>query len=146
MLQSIISELKEQGIAKEGKEGATLIFYPNDELSPLMIAKKDGSTLYATRDLATDKWRKENPRYQNADGSAPLVINEVGSEQGLYFKQLYEIEKILGFGLPKSAFKYNPWWANQNGHHPQARAWCDAGWEASELDLVRKRVKFTKTI
>ncbi len=97
MLQPIIAELKSLNIAKEGKEGATLIFYPNDEFSPLMIAKKDGSTLYATRDLATDKWRLENPRYQNEDGSSPLVINEVGSEQAFYFQQLYRIEEILGW-------------------------------------------------
>lgn len=97
MLQSLIIELKEKGIAKEGKEGAILIFYPNDQLSPLMIAKKDGSTLYATRDLATDKWRMENPRYQNADGSAPLVVNEVGGEQAFYFQQLYLAEQMLGW-------------------------------------------------
>ena len=97
MLQPLIEELKKQGIAKEGEEGAVLIFYPNDELSPLMIAKKDGSTLYATRDLATDKWRRENPLYQNIDGSAPLVINEVGGEQAFYFRQLYRAEELLGW-------------------------------------------------
>jgi arginyl-tRNA synthetase len=97
MLQPLIAELQSQGIAKVGKEDAVLIFYPNDEMSPLMIAKKDGSTLYATRDLATDKWRRENPRYQNADGSAPLVVNEVGSEQAFYFQQLYRAEEMLGW-------------------------------------------------
>ncbi|KKQ09339.1 MAG: Arginine-tRNA ligase [Candidatus Pacebacteria bacterium GW2011_GWF1_36_5] len=97
MLQPLIEELKKQGIAKTGEEGAVLIFYPNDELSPLMIAKKDGSTLYATRDLATDKWRRENPLYQNADGSAPLVINEVGGEQTFYFQQIYRAEELLGW-------------------------------------------------
>jgi len=97
MLQDLINDLKKNSFAKEGKEGAILFFYPNDELSPLMIAKKDGSTLYATRDLATDKWRRNNPRYQNEDGSAPLVVNEVGAEQTFYFKQLYLAEELLGW-------------------------------------------------
>lgn len=97
LLNDLITELKQIGLAKEGEEGAILIFYPNDEYTPLMIAKKDGSTLYATRDLATDKWRKDNPRYQNDDGSAPLVINEVGSEQSFYFQQLYRAEELLGW-------------------------------------------------
>lgn len=96
-LQALIAELKAKGFAKIGKEGAILFFYPNEEFTPLMIAKKDGSTLYATRDLATDKWRLENPRYQNADGSAPLVVNEVGSEQTFYFQQLYRAEEIMGW-------------------------------------------------
>ena len=54
------------------------------------ILKKDGTTLYHTRDLATDKFRldKYNP---------DLVINEVGSEQTLYFRQLFEIEKMLNW-------------------------------------------------
>lgn len=97
MLKDLIKELQASGFAKEGKEGAILFFYPNEELSPLMIAKKDGSTLYATRDLATDKWRRENPRYQNEDGSAPLVVNEVGAEQTFYFQQLYRAEELLGW-------------------------------------------------
>ncbi len=97
MLKDLIKELEKSGFAKEGKEGAILFFYPNDELTPLMIAKKDGSTLYATRDLAADKWRKDNPRYQNEDGSAPLVVNEVGAEQAFYFQQLYRAEELLGW-------------------------------------------------
>jgi len=97
MLQPLIQELQASGLAKAGKEDAILIFYPDDELSPLMIAKKDGSTLYATRDLATDKWRKDNPRYQNPDGSPPLVINEVGAEQAFYFQQIYRAEELLGW-------------------------------------------------
>ena len=53
-----------------------------------MILKKDGTTLYHTRDLATDKYRSE--KYK-----PDLIINEVGAEQILYFQQLFEIEKIL---------------------------------------------------
>jgi arginyl-tRNA synthetase len=96
-LQALIADLQDQGFPKAGKERAILFFYPNEEFTPLMIAKKDGSTLYATRDLATDKWRLENPRYQNSDGSAPLVVNEVGSEQTFYFQQLYRAEEIMGW-------------------------------------------------
>ena len=55
-----------------------------------MVLKKDGATLYATRDLATDKFRLE--RYPDA-----MIINEVGIEQELYFKQLFEVEKMLGW-------------------------------------------------
>ena len=56
----------------------------------MMIIKKDGASLYATRDLATDKYRLE--KYK-----PDLVVNEVGAEQSLYFRQLFEIEKMLGW-------------------------------------------------
>ena len=56
-----------------------------------MIIKKDDTSLYATRDLATDKFRLATY------GNEVLIINEVGAEQTLYFQQLFEIEKMLGW-------------------------------------------------
>jgi arginyl-tRNA synthetase len=88
----VIAELKERNLLKTGDEGAEIIEFPLDtKLPPLMVIKKDGATLYATRDLATDKFRLE--KY----GSDVTVINEVGIEQSLYFQQLYMTEKLLGW-------------------------------------------------
>ena len=89
-MQAVIDELKEKKLLKESEE-AELIFFPKDKFPPLMILKKDGTTLYATRDLATDKFRLE--KY----GKDVLVVNEVGNEQSLYFSQLFEAEKMLGW-------------------------------------------------
>ncbi len=86
----VIQELEDKKLLKES-EGAKLVFFPEDKLPPLMILKKDGATLYATRDLATDKFRLE--KY----GKDITVINEVGAEQSEYFTQLYEVEKMLGW-------------------------------------------------
>ena len=86
----IINELEKKGLLKES-EGAKLVFYPKNKYPPLMIIKKDGATLYATRDLATDKFRL------NKYGKDVVIINEVGIEQSLYFKQIFEIEKMLGW-------------------------------------------------
>lgn len=75
----------------EGKDGAKLIFYEDDKYPPLMVLKKDGATLYSTRDFATDYFRLNH--YENPD----LIVNEVGAEQSLYFQQIYEVEKIMGW-------------------------------------------------
>ena len=91
-MQPVIDELHKKNLLKESK-GAELVFYPDDKLPPLMIIKQDGATLYSTRDLATDKFRLENPRY----GDDVMIINEVGAEQALYFKQIFELEKMLGW-------------------------------------------------
>lgn len=89
-MEIVISELEKKRLLKES-EGARLVFFPKDKYPPLMIMKQDGATLYATRDLATDKFRLE--KY----GKDVVVINEVGTEQSLYFKQLFEAEKMLGW-------------------------------------------------
>lgn len=86
----VVDELREKGLLTK-ENGAELVFFENDKLPPLMILKSDGATLYATRDLATDKFRL------NQYGNDVVIVNEVGAEQSLYFKQLFEIEKTLGW-------------------------------------------------
>lgn len=86
----VIEELEKKGLLKEGEGGAKLVFFKDDKYPPAMILKKDGATLYHTRDLATDKYRLD--KYK-----PDLIINEVGAEQTLYFRQLFEMEKMLGW-------------------------------------------------
>lgn len=93
-MKTVLDELEKKKLLKVGEDGAKLVFFTSasegSTLPPAMIIKKDGATLYSTRDLATDKYRLEK---YNPD----IIINEVGNEQSLYFKQLFEIEKILGW-------------------------------------------------
>jgi arginyl-tRNA synthetase len=93
-MDSVIAELKDKQFLKES-DGAQLVFFPEDKYPPLMILKNDGSTLYSTRDLATDKFRLE--KY----GDDITIFNEVGVEQSLYFQQIYEIEQMLGWYKPE---------------------------------------------
>ncbi len=86
----VLKELEDKNLLTES-EGAKLVFFDNDELPPFMVLKKDGSTLYSTRDLATDKFRKEK------HGDDITIINEVGAEQKLYFRQLFKVEEMLGW-------------------------------------------------
>lgn len=89
-MTEVMEDVKKVGIAKES-EGAYLVFFDNEKYPPLMLLKSDGSSLYALRDLAADKWRKK--KY----GQDTVIINEVGIEQELQFKQLFETEKLLGY-------------------------------------------------
>ena len=89
-MADVIKDVKKAGIARES-EGAYLVFFDQEKYPPLMLLKSDGSSLYALRDLAADKWRKK--KY----GQNTIIINEVGMEQELQFKQLFETEKLLGY-------------------------------------------------
>lgn len=89
-LNRVIELMKDKALLTES-EGAQLVAFPEDKYPPLMIVKKDGASLYATRDLATDLFRLET------EGPDVRIINEVGAEQSLYFQQLYEVERMLGW-------------------------------------------------
>lgn len=56
-----------------------------------------------------------------------------------------EIETVLGFALPPSAYRYPAWWANQQGPgHSQTNGWRPVGWQTSKVDLERREVTFER--
>lgn len=87
MMPAVINEAKEKGIAKQS-QGALVI--ETGHSSPLMLLKSDGATTYATRDLATLKFRKEK---WNPD----MIIYEVGVEQTLHFQQVFKAAKMMDY-------------------------------------------------
>jgi hypothetical protein len=55
-----------------------------------------------------------------------------------------EVEEVLGFELPPSARQHPAWWSNNVGTHVNARAWREAGWKTSRVDVERERVTFVR--
>ncbi|PWK14934.1 hypothetical protein C7459_104136 [Tumebacillus permanentifrigoris] len=50
-----------------------------------------------------------------------------------------QIEEILQFKLPASAYKHRAWWANeQKGTHTHSRAWRYAGWKTTDVRIGEK--------
>lgn len=88
LMPDVLEELKEKNIAKED-QGALVVFFEEDKLPPALVQKKDGSFLYATSDLATIKFRKNE---LNVD-KAVYVTDE---RQQNHFKQVFEISEMLG--------------------------------------------------
>lgn len=72
--------------------------------------------------------------------SIPPTINI----QSLTFK---EIERILGFNLPSSAYEHRAWWSNPTSaaDHPYAQSWLEAGWMVDSVDQLDKRVHFRRS-
>lgn len=54
-----------------------------------------------------------------------------------------ELNRILGFSLPASAWNHRPWWANQD-HSPQARGWLDAGFIVESVNQHGGTVRFSR--
>ncbi|MCL4398046.1 arginine--tRNA ligase [Patescibacteria group bacterium] len=96
-MPGVIADAKAKGLAKQS-DGATIIEIPGLK-APLLLVKSDGTTTYATRDLATLKFRKET---WNPD----LVIYEVGAEQALHFQQVFVAAKMLGYLKPGEELRH----------------------------------------
>lgn len=88
-MDRVVSMLKDAGLLKES-EGAQIVDLEAYGMSPALITKRDGSSLYITRDIAAAIYRKEHyDFYKN------LYI--VASQQNLHFQQWIQIIELLGF-------------------------------------------------
>lgn len=90
IIGKVVNELKEKGLAKESR-GALIVEFPEDRLPPLILVKSDGTSTYFARDLAVIN-------YRIGEWNPSLIIYEVGMDQSLYFKQLFETANMLGWG------------------------------------------------
>lgn len=86
-MQRVIKEVRNKGFSKKSK-GAEIVEFK--DIPPAILLKSDGGTTYFTRDLATVKFRVE--KWQPT-----LVVYEVGAEQKLHFKQVFETAKLMGW-------------------------------------------------
>jgi len=60
----------------------------------------------------------------------------------LTFKQ---IEAIINAELPFEALRRQTWWANSGGpERLHQRAWIEAGWRVSEVNLQGRSVRFER--
>jgi arginine--tRNA ligase len=88
-MPAVIKELKEKNLLEES-DGAMIVNLEDSKLPPALIQKRDGSTLYLTRDLASAFYRKKLYDFDKS-------IYVVGSQQELHFKQCFEIIKRMGY-------------------------------------------------
>lgn len=95
MMPAVVEELLDKGIARED-DGANVVFFEEeDKLHPCIVQKKDGAFLYATSDIATVKFRKENYDVNQ-------IIYVTDERQQDHFRQFFKITDMLGWEVKKS--------------------------------------------
>lgn len=87
-MPEIVNILEKTGKLVES-EGARVIKLDEYNIPPCIIEKTNGSTTYATRDLAAIMYRARTYNYDKA-----LYVTSY--EQNLHFKQVFETAKLLG--------------------------------------------------
>jgi arginyl-tRNA synthetase len=89
MLNGVIQEALDMGVARIEQDGAVSVAF-DDKMPSYLLRKRDGATLYQTRDVATCIYRWKN--YQPSRN-----IYVVGQEQKLHFQQVFETVRRMGY-------------------------------------------------
>lgn len=86
---ALVEILKEKNLLVES-QGANVIDLSQYDMPPCMITKKDGSSIYHSRDIAAVLYRKEKYNFDKC-------LYVTGLEQSLHFKQVFKAIEIMGF-------------------------------------------------
>ena len=87
-MPAVIAELEEKGLLEESDEAQVVDV--GEDIPPFLVRKKDGTTLYGTRDLAAVRHRWDTWKFDRC-----LYVVDAG--QGLHFRQLFTVAEKLGW-------------------------------------------------
>ena len=87
-MEPVVEELEQKQLLKED-QGAMIVDLGED-LPPALIKRRDGGSLYITRDLAAVFYRKNEYKFDK-------ILYFVGNEQKLHFTQLKKLIDKMGY-------------------------------------------------
>ncbi len=81
--------LRDKGLLKI-HDGASIVDLEEYKMPPCLILKRDGSTLYPTRDIAAAVYRKNEYKFDKA-----IYVTSAG--QSLHFAQWFKVVELMGY-------------------------------------------------
>ena len=84
-----VQKLRDMGLLKID-DGASIVELEGYGMPPCLILKRDGSTLYPTRDIAAAYYRKNTYDFDKA-------IYVTSNQQILHFKQWFKVVELMGY-------------------------------------------------
>ena len=85
--------LRDKGLVSES-QGAQVVELKDYNMPPCLLVKSDGSSLYATRDIAAAVWRKKEYDFDKC-------LYVVAYQQNLHFKQVFKVLELAGLPWAK---------------------------------------------
>ncbi|MBR4513951.1 MAG: arginine--tRNA ligase [Lachnospiraceae bacterium] len=101
MTDDIVGKLTEAGLLTES-EGARVVKLDEYDMPPCLVVKNDGSSIYATRDLAAVLYRKKTFNFDKC-------LYVTGQEQKLHFAQVFKVIELLGYDWAKDSLVHIPY-------------------------------------
>ena len=89
----VIDELTEKNLLTIS-DGASIVDLTDADMPPCLILKKDGATLYATRDIAAALYRADTYRFDKC-------LYVVAYQQDLHFRQWFKVVEKMGYPWAK---------------------------------------------
>ena len=84
-----VEKLRQSGLLKID-DGASIVDLEEWNMPPCLILKRDGSTLYPTRDIAAAVYRKSEYDFDKA-------IYVTSAQQSLHFAQWFKVVELMGY-------------------------------------------------
>ncbi len=88
-MPAVVDELREKGLLKLD-DGASIVDLSAYHMPPCLILKRDGSSLYPTRDIAAALWRKKEYDFDKC-----VYVTSAG--QSLHFAQWFKVIGLMGY-------------------------------------------------
>lgn len=92
-MQAVVDELKEKNLLTES-DGAMIVDLQNYKMPPCLILRRDGGTLYPTRDIAAAIYRKNTFDFDKC-------IYVTALDQKLHFEQWFKVIELMGYEWAK---------------------------------------------
>ncbi|MDO5732153.1 MAG: arginine--tRNA ligase [Eubacteriales bacterium] len=92
-IPEVVELMRERGVL-EASEGCQVVRFDDPNLPPCLVLKSDGTTTYASRDLASVLYRERNYHFVKN-------IYVVGLPQSLHFKQVFAALERMNFDFAK---------------------------------------------
>ena len=84
-----VQRLRDKGLLKLD-DGASIVDLSAYDMPPCLILKRDGSTLYPTRDIAAAVYRKQEYHFDKC-------IYVTSAQQILHFRQWFKVVELMGY-------------------------------------------------
>lgn len=107
-MDKTVETIKEKNILVDS-EGALIVDLEEYNMPPCLIVKKDGTTIYATRDISAAIYRNETFDFDKA-----IYVTDYA--QNLHFKQWFKVIELMGYD-----------WADKLYHTPFGRVSTEEG-------------------
>ncbi len=92
-MEPVILELRQKGLLEQD-EGAWLVRLEDYDMSPALMLKQDGSSLYHTRDVSAALYRKSVYDFHKA-------VYVTDYSQSLHFRQWFKVVELMGYDWAK---------------------------------------------